>query len=93
MPLPFNALLKSVGLGGSMAREPRLAEVFDKNEDSTANAQEIVASAADREEDEDLSEQYYRTPLCDPKFVDRIFTSTLRSHRTHFSPNATPSTL
>lgn len=63
-----------------MAREPRLAEVFDKSEDSTVNAQEPVATAAGREEDEDLSQQYYRTPLFDTIRIDAKSLFALKDH-------------
>ena len=42
-----------------MAREPRLAEVFDRTEDGAVASQDLGAQPSGRLDDENLSQQYY----------------------------------
>ena len=55
----LKAFSKAIGLGGAMAREPRLAEVFDRTEDGAVASQDLGAQPSGRLDDENLSQQYY----------------------------------
>ena len=55
----LKAFSKAIGLGGEMAREPRLAEMFDRREDTAVDSQDPSAQPSGRLEDENLSQQYY----------------------------------
>lgn len=53
---PLANFLRTVGFGGGMAREPRLTEVFDRDEEVEAKQ---VAENGENEKTVDLAHQYY----------------------------------